>query len=467
MSTVNITLYQHTPLIHFQAKQEGATLRASDVKPRLDRFIITRMGWKASGLTDPETDRAKLHGYTEAKLYGKGWNYLKKHHPNWLAKSDDPKQCSLNYRMKIIAGPTKSPHSKQANKYANYFADTGNEKKPGAPVRKVTFHEVVLLQLTVPDDALRKHLQAEEGSLLARFFYATNFGTRASKGFGSFSPALKPAKEYVFKFFVPATDYDKLFRYLDLFNRTVRTGVNKISDPETGRFDPRNPVTLYMKPLVFQYAVSKDTVWEKKLIKETHQGGHYDGERYKLRTPPQKYQPKDNAAWPAWYEGPNDKGRKEATVRDAVGLATNQSWMKYGKEATKKSDADGTDASIDRAPSPFTYVPVKMKNGFAVYVYAQQPAQVYLDHSFHFRFASDALKKDKDGNWNGNVGTDGQLQVFPEFNMAEFLERYFNRKTVEDSIVTRGGNDEIIKATLLTIYQQIEDSLTPTNTLPA
>lgn len=39
MNTLTVDLKQHTPLIQFQADQEGATLRASEVKPRLDKFI--------------------------------------------------------------------------------------------------------------------------------------------------------------------------------------------------------------------------------------------------------------------------------------------------------------------------------------------------------------------------------------------------------------------------------------------
>ena len=33
-------LKQHTPIIHFQHDQAGATLRATEVKPKLDRFLI-------------------------------------------------------------------------------------------------------------------------------------------------------------------------------------------------------------------------------------------------------------------------------------------------------------------------------------------------------------------------------------------------------------------------------------------
>ena len=42
MNKLVVKLKQHTPLIHFQHSQEGATLRASEVKPKLDKYIIKK-----------------------------------------------------------------------------------------------------------------------------------------------------------------------------------------------------------------------------------------------------------------------------------------------------------------------------------------------------------------------------------------------------------------------------------------
>ena len=39
MYKLEFTLKQHTPLIHFQHDQAGATLRATEVKPKLDKFL--------------------------------------------------------------------------------------------------------------------------------------------------------------------------------------------------------------------------------------------------------------------------------------------------------------------------------------------------------------------------------------------------------------------------------------------
>lgn len=44
MYKLPIKLKQHTPIIHFQHKQVGATLRATEVKPKLDRFLLEKLG---------------------------------------------------------------------------------------------------------------------------------------------------------------------------------------------------------------------------------------------------------------------------------------------------------------------------------------------------------------------------------------------------------------------------------------
>ena len=39
---LEFTLRQHTPMIHFQSDQAGATLRATELKPKLDRYLIEK-----------------------------------------------------------------------------------------------------------------------------------------------------------------------------------------------------------------------------------------------------------------------------------------------------------------------------------------------------------------------------------------------------------------------------------------
>lgn len=40
---LKVQLEAQSPIIHFQHDQAGATLRASEVKPKLDRFLLNKM----------------------------------------------------------------------------------------------------------------------------------------------------------------------------------------------------------------------------------------------------------------------------------------------------------------------------------------------------------------------------------------------------------------------------------------
>ena len=63
MEVLKVTLKQHTPLLHFQPNEPGATLRASEVKPKLDKYILSKM--------EVEERRAldyKLSIYTEGNI---------------------------------------------------------------------------------------------------------------------------------------------------------------------------------------------------------------------------------------------------------------------------------------------------------------------------------------------------------------------------------------------------------------
>ena len=44
---LKVQLEAQSPIIHFQHDQAGATLRASEVKPKLDRFLLNKMEQEA------------------------------------------------------------------------------------------------------------------------------------------------------------------------------------------------------------------------------------------------------------------------------------------------------------------------------------------------------------------------------------------------------------------------------------
>lgn len=475
-----VTLYQHTPLIHFQGEQTGATLRATDIKPRLDRWIITKFGHDVMQ-TAREQD-SELH-WSERNRYLAGWNLLSSEKPNWLALSDqrEERQKSLNYQIRITSG-LPNPLNRSIVKYPTYFAEVGREDAERTPL--VSFYHSVQLIIQSADETLLDYISKEAND----FFYATNFGTRASKGFGSFSPAAKP-EGWTFKFKIPHPNpqdlaypdqpgnkkgendlYQRLFRHIDFFYRSLRAGINCFTEPEK-TYDKQGKRRIkeeyndhfYMKPLIFQYAMDKGITWEKKLYKArgstnyTGKGNlaRYDDIRASLPNDGFALDPqKSENRWPKWYDSQNALADPvavtEATVRDALGLSTDQSWKDWEFNGSKmkinKSSATSGPKAIARAPSPFTFVPVREKYAFAVYVYARQPEDYYLTHEYEINVLPSAIP------------------VFPDFDMAEFLDDYLAVPTLERSVVIKDKtieerNEDPLFLLLEGFYAQARGSL--------
>lgn len=167
MKTLTITLKQHTPLIHFQHDQENATLRASEVKPKLDRFILTKLGKGDYNA-----------GVSEAK------------DRNWLVgKGEYP---ALDYKMRII--PQEKIADMHLNSYRNNKGKWTTEKFPlllanmgGQDNRdglmNLVMHRSNIMFLHCRNNKLYDELEVQ----IPYFIENTNFGQRSNKGFGSFT----------------------------------------------------------------------------------------------------------------------------------------------------------------------------------------------------------------------------------------------------------------------------------------
>ncbi len=132
------TLQAQTPMIHFQAAQPGACLRATEVKPKLDRFLHSRE-------VIPDA---------------------------WILRR---RRGSLNYQMRITALAQKDdiPH---INACRAYFANLGDSAPKDFVFRDCRLEIVCFIPELL--ETIHKHIKD--------FFILHNFGTRQSKGFGSF-----------------------------------------------------------------------------------------------------------------------------------------------------------------------------------------------------------------------------------------------------------------------------------------
>lgn len=280
MYKLEIKLKQHTPLIHFQHDQDGATLRASEVKPKLDKYIIKH---------------AFHDNFDECKEFLVGYNPQKRDDSIKTLKGKwNSGVRALNYKMKIIssgdleeymlASYIKEEYLNELNrnsisaisntpffaqekqngqiiKNINPLAEWNKIEKKGIIEKKEV--TVTILSNTKIVETLSKHIQP--------YFVATNFGTRQSKGFGCFFPTeiklndnsihlvdidviMKQHFKFVYKKSLPNSNLAELLSTINNDYRLIKSG----------RTRP------YAKSKLMLYAESLDPNigWDKKYIKE-------------------------------------------------------------------------------------------------------------------------------------------------------------------------------------------------------
>ena len=226
MNKLEIKLKQHTPLIHFQHDQEGATLRASEVKPKLDRFILSQLG-KENYDKISDDDFNEVASIFEKTNKGKSFNDLEQQQQEFeigkyigaqkkwfIGKGEHP---ALNYKIRIevaafsdkeeflLASYLKqdvitSLERERITAISNtpYFAQ---EKENGIVARSnykkaewdkigkkgIMEHGNILITITNLRALYGQELLKLVSENIQSFFLTTNFGSRQSKGFGSFT----------------------------------------------------------------------------------------------------------------------------------------------------------------------------------------------------------------------------------------------------------------------------------------
>ena len=151
-------LQPQSPMIHFQGDQFGATLRASEVKPKFDRFILKKL--------------MKTEGRTLEEL---------KKDTRYSSMFLNPDQHdSLKYKMSIEASSETENYFKlNRHNYPIYYGNQGEDNKDKYGV---------LRDATLTVSCFHEGLRELISENIMPFFLVTNFGTMQGKGFGSFLP---------------------------------------------------------------------------------------------------------------------------------------------------------------------------------------------------------------------------------------------------------------------------------------
>lgn len=463
MHKLTVTLKQHTPLIHFQHDQEGATLRASEVKPKLDRCILTKLGrnatpeqnekgsqewedYKASfneGKNEQDKENRSFIGldfYKRGTLIAKALGWL-------VGKGDHP---ALDYKIKIVAKEKPNEYliasllpPQAGNSSINILKETPYFAQESVNVSRNSQDSPVFLKegngraasytfFADNWDAIdKKGLMWEEIELtifslnlellsainenIATFFICTNFGTRSTKGFGSFtvdkinnvnvSIDIKDVFGNNFKFAYEKpcrAELSSIFKTIKDDYQKLKSGVN---------------FNGYTKSILFCYAVEKmqgNPRWEKRFIKKAIKPQLPNFLRLKDNHHDPIYDVQGNMSWndpmPYNYQ----------YVRALLGIAEQFEFIvesqdmetqKWRLDDRKKVIAKLSVSGVERCESPLLFKVIDN----TIYLIGNEVEQKILDKSVEIDY------KQKNGS-QINVDSKYKNSRIPsQFNLAEFM----------------------------------------------
>jgi len=355
---LKVKLKQHTPLIHFQWGQEGATLRATEVKPKLDRYIKELDKYYDKNVLDEVNkipDGNGVYRLTVLQSVVK-----EKIIPKVLTKKEkeDKEYNSIE--------PVRDKNCRQKMRRSLYFGDIKAmlEYSDDIILRFQSFDQKILVKAIL---ALPIMLALE------------NFGARQNKGFGSFYidgdikinefPDIKilsnieeiyqkykeKTDNNVYFFDLESSDYIGVFEKIFYFYNALKAGTN-----EGG---------TYSKSLLWKFLrkSNPNLVWEKKVMKQC-----LIGDSLPTSLPSSKYQYiRVLLGLSPIYEFKStvDRNDTDHPIRmdndygDTRKLSIPQN-VKFKVEHI----ADNDTKKLERTTSPITFKPVKVSDSYRVYI---------------------------------------------------------------------------------------------------
>ncbi len=396
-----VKLKQHTPIIHFLSSQDGATLRATELKPKLDKFLIEKLGG------DPPISMKVGSGL-----------------------EDEP---ALAYKVRIAQHGRRLPV--ESENLPMFFGDLGTQE--GEEKKALLYDGSAEIQFF----AINPNLTQLIRNNIAEFFAKTNFGMRQSKGYGGFyiHPDDEVYREisaeggYQLSFASNSREWKQAMQQIDDFYKFLRSGINI----------PRGRNQAYCKSVSFLYAMHRlERQWDKKSIKEA-----YLDQRYHQRQPDkslaaQQQAYEDDGESPLHYT--ENAALPKLLIRDLFGLSSSQSWYYYSANLVKKHNPVQGTPFIDRMKSPLTFKLIKQdNNSFKVYLFADPIPQQVLGE--RFKVEMDEIKR------NSNFHL-----TFPNsFDWNDFFDFLRTEVNIDDTF--KHGMNSTFYKNINHILKQIQD----------
>lgn len=371
---LELDLKCHAPIIHFQpsTNAKGATLRASEVKPKFDKYLWTK-------------------------------------EPEELATYE-----LLPYKMKFIEKKKEVIDEKVADEYVDiplYYAKDQKRMVITNPRIVITCFDPILQKLIV------KHIK--------NFFIVTNFGAAQGKGYGNFTidsekndqVEQENIEKILMEEFGLKTLYKidcnklvgklakfeaikKIFRIIENFYKIIKGGINHKE---------------YIKGFLFIHMNEKGIKNEKAVLKTEIIDHPYASNQNKV-----KQEPKINS-------------HKECYVRALLGLSSSFAFKDQRRQKGGAVDVNikisHADETIERFPSPLTF---KVINKI-IYIIPKQIDEQIWNQKFIFTYE---LGKDvKNSNGIDPKVKSEELELYipdsNEFCLEDFLEEaisYYNKE---------------------------------------
>ncbi|MCK4258645.1 MAG: hypothetical protein KAX49_06690 [Halanaerobiales bacterium] len=243
-------LKQYTPLIHFQSDQEGATIRATELKPKLDSFLV---------------EYAFKKKFKDFEDYLIGDKSIYKIFTD-VESDKKKKKPSFDYKVRIFVQLGDNRPVRLEGKYNSFF---GNQKKSEDKKMKGVFSKKdIRIEIFSLNEKLIKIIKTH----LSTFFALTNFGMRQNKGFGSFyikgkeEQFLEELKEKKRRFFYLENTrgvYSEKEALDDIFiiYALMKGGINVPKNEKKGI------EKSYYKSYLFKYMLERNIGNEKRFIK--------------------------------------------------------------------------------------------------------------------------------------------------------------------------------------------------------
>jgi hypothetical protein len=373
MKKINFNVIQHTPLIHFETHNiSNPTIRLTELKSKFDKFLISNC--------------------TNLKIY-----------------KDEQGRKYLKYKV-MIDSDSKIESFSNGSLFFGNMGEGDNKKYSIASNIKISFF------------TFDRDLQNCINQNFKKFLANTNFGSRQSKGFGSFfvdekfdvnlilaknvyKITIKNAFQKILVNKKKNIQEYKWRNHLALFYQFLRQGINLKNR--------NNESIFYTKPAIFSYALSKNQVWEKKAIKQ-HCLSEYFTEQQK------KYPSSDVL----------HSQKKEFIIRDLLGLSSDQRWMSYKINIKKENP------HITRFKSPIIFKPIKNGNDMDIYFFKDPRSEEKIEDFLDKEFTIIAGKCKMHLSTPKSFDIDEFVEFSKNINLSKHIETeyhsHFNFKTLQN-----------------------------------